>query len=532
MSKSSLTELQFTIAQINPSVGDLDGNLERILSVWKDHDQSSDLIIFSEMVLTGYPPEDLLHNAGFLNSCEEKIEYLIEQSLTKSSAILIGAPYRADGKLYNAALLIENGKLKSIATKHHLPNYGVFDEQRYFASSDTTRGTDFRGLKLGIMICEDMWFPKIATALKKDGADILIAINGSPFETGKHLAREIQARARVQETGIPLIYVNQIGGQDDLVFDGTSFAIGENSKTILTCKSFEEDICPLSCHSERSEESPLLESLLFRAASLGLKDYMRKTGQRKVLIGLSGGIDSALAAAIAVHALGKENVHAIMMPSEFTSQDSLDDAAACAKRLGISYEIVPIKNMVATFIKDQPETTGLAHENLQSRLRGVILMTKSNMTGAMVVTTGNKSEMAMGYATLYGDMCGGYNPLKDMYKTTVYKICDWYNQTHDKKIPYNIITKAPSAELRPNQTDQDFLPPYETLDAILECLIEKDLSISETITKGFDKNTVEKVARLLKIAQYKRHQSAPGPKLTTRAFARERRYPIANGYKG
>ena len=529
---SALENLRFTIAQINPSVGDLDGNLDRILSVWKDNDQSSDLIIFSEMVLTGYPPEDLLHKSAFIDTCEEKIEYLIEQSLTKSSAILIGAPYRIDNKLYNAALMIDNGKLKSVTAKHHLPNYGVFDEKRYFTPSSETKAAEFRGTKLGIMICEDMWFDNIANDLKKQGAEILISVNGSPFEIGKLTARDLQARARVEETNLPLIYVNQIGGQDDLVFDGTSFVLDANGTKILTCKSFEEDVCPLSSHSERSEESPLKEELLFRATSLGLKDYMRKTGQKKVLIGLSGGVDSALAAAIAVDAIGAENIHAVMMPSEFTSQESLDDAALCAKNLGISYEIVPIKNMVATFIKDQPETTGLAHENLQSRLRGVILMTKSNMTGAMVVTTGNKSEMAMGYATLYGDMCGGYNPLKDMYKTTVYKICDWYNQTHDKKIPQNIITKAPSAELRPDQKDQDSLPPYEILDAILECLIEKDLSVSETIEIGFNKDTVEKVARHLKIAQYKRNQSAPGPKLTPRAFARERRYPIANGYKG
>ncbi|MDY0028662.1 MAG: NAD+ synthase [Pseudobdellovibrionaceae bacterium] len=529
---SALEKLRFTLAQINPSVGDLDGNLERIISVWTAQAPHADLVIFPEMVLTGYPPEDLLHKSSFIDACENRIEGLIEKSLSMTSAILIGAPYRIDHKLYNAALLIDNGKLKSVTAKHHLPNYGVFDEKRYFTPSSETKVAEFRGTKLGVMICEDMWFENIANDLKKQGAEILISLNGSPFEIGKLTARELQAHARVNETDLPLIYVNQIGGQDDLVFDGTSFALDAKGTKILTCNSFEEDICQLSCHPEHSEESPLNEELLFRAASLGLKDYMRKTGQKKILIGLSGGVDSALAAAIAVDAIGAENINAVMMPSEFTSQESLDDASLCAKNLGITYEIAPIKNMVETFIKDQPDTTGLAHENLQSRLRGVILMTKSNMTGAMVVTTGNKSEMAMGYATLYGDMCGGYNPLKDMYKVEVYKICDWYNQTHDKKIPQNIITKAPSAELRPDQKDQDSLPPYNILDAILECLIEKDLSVSGTIEKGFDKDTVEKVARLLKIAQYKRNQSAPGPKLTQRAFARERRYPISNGYKG
>jgi len=528
---SALEKLRFTLAQINPTVGDLGGNLERITSVWKEQDSSADLIIFPEMVLTGYPPEDLLHKSTFIDACENKIEGLIEKSLSMTSAILIGAPYRIDHKLYNAALLIDNGKLKSVTAKHHLPNYGVFDEKRYFTPSSETKATDFRGTILGIMICEDMWFENIANDLKKQGAEILISLNGSPFEIGKLTARDLQARARVSETSLPLIYVNQIGGQDDLVFDGSSFALNENGKKILTCKSFEEDIHQLSCHTVCDEESLANEELLFKAASLGLKDYMRKTGQKKILIGLSGGIDSALAAAIAVDAIGADNVHAVMMPSEFTSQESLDDAALCAKNLGITYEIAPIRNMVDTFTKDQPNTTGLAHENLQSRLRGVILMTKSNMTGAMVVTTGNKSEMAMGYATLYGDMCGGYNPLKDMYKVEVYKICNWYNQTHNKKIPENIITKAPSAELRPDQKDQDSLPPYDILDAILECLIEKDLSVSGTTEKGFDKETVEKVAYLLRIAQYKRNQSAPGPKLTPRAFARERRYPISNSFK-
>ncbi len=521
--------MRLTLAQVNPIVGDLDYNLELIDRVWSDHDATSDLIIFPEMVLTGYPPEDLLHKPSFIEDCQKKIEALLDRGTNRSSAILIGAPVMQNGLLYNAALLIDGKTIHKPVTKHHLPNYGVFDEKRYFTAGSPHDPIDFRGTKLGVMVCEDMWFPNIAEHLKENGAQILISLNGSPFETGKQSTRLLQAKFRTAETGLPLIYVNQVGGQDDLVFDGASFALNAQGEVILTCKSFEEDIKSyLSGHLEPSSSS---EELIFKAASLGLKDYMRKTHQKKVLLGLSGGVDSALVAAIAVDALGSENVHTVMMPSDFTSQESLEDAKECAKRLGISYEIVAIKNMVETFTKDQPDTSGLAHENLQSRLRGLVLMTRSNMTGAMVLSTGNKSEMAMGYATLYGDMCGGYNPLKDIYKTQVYKICDWLNKTRGNLIPDNVLTKAPSAELRPNQKDQDSLPPYETLDVILHCLIEQDLGIADTIKVGFDKSTVEKVARLLKIAQYKRNQSPPGPKITPRAFARDRRYPIANGYK-
>ncbi len=522
--------MRFTLAQVNPSVGNLDYNLELINRVWAENDATSDLIIFPEMVLTGYPPEDLLHKQSFLDECQKKIESLLDLEEQRSSAILIGAPIRKDGKLYNAALLIDGKTIHKPITKHHLPNYGVFDEKRYFTAGELHDPIDFRGTKLGVMVCEDMWFSNISGHLKSKGAQILISLNGSPFELGKQSTRLLQAQFRTNETGLPLIYVNQVGGQDDLVFDGASFALNAQGEMILTCKSFEEDIKPHL--SVNDILSPTPEELIFKASSLGLKDYMRKTHQKKVLIGLSGGVDSALVAAIAVDALGHDNVHAVMMPSEFTSHESLHDAADCASRLAISYEIISIKNMVETFVKGQPDTSGLAHENLQSRLRGLTLMTKSNMTGAMVLSTGNKSEMAMGYATLYGDMCGGYNPLKDIYKTQVYKVCDWYNKTYGNLIPENIIAKAPSAELRPDQKDQDSLPPYDILDAILNGLVEQDLGIEDLIATGFDKVTVEKVARLLKTAQYKRSQSPPGPKITPRAFARDRRYPIANGYKG
>lgn len=531
---TALEKLRFTLAQVNPTVGDLDYNLDLILDVWNKHDDISDLIIFPEMVLTGYPPEDLLHKESFLSECKKNIESLITQSQKNKSAILIGAPFYDEEKLYNAALLIDNGHTQ-LVKKHHLPNYGVFDERRYFISGQDSAPLDFRGTKLGVMICEDMWFPNIAANLKSQGAQILIVLNGSPFEIDKQQIRLAQARNRATENHLPLLYINQIGGQDDLVFDGTSFALSENGETLLSCKSFEDDIRTLAqpWHNEHNKETPLPleDSAIFKVATLGLKDYMRKTGQKKVLIGLSGGIDSALVAVIAVEALGAENVHAVMMPSVFTSKESLDDATNQAKRLGITCETVPITDMVENFIKQQPDTCGIAHENLQSRLRGLILMTKSNTTGAMVLTTGNKSEMAMGYATLYGDMCGGYNPLKDIYKTGIYKICTWLNATRDEIIPKNILTKAPSAELRKDQTDQDSLPPYNILDAILDDLIEQDLSIKEIIAKGFDAATVQKVARLLRLTEYKRRQSPPGPKITSRTLSRDRRYPITNGYK-
>lgn len=529
--------MNITLAQINPTVGDPDYNEELIDRVWEEHDSTSDLIVFPELVTTGYPPEDLLDNQGFLDRIDTTVERLTSISKNRRSAILIGTPRRHNGFLYNAALLIECGEMTATIHKHHLPNYGVFDEKRHFIAGPLPKPVEFRGNKLGFLICEDLWFPSAPAHLSQNGADILIAINASPFDIGKQNKRLEQARARIKETGLPIAYVNQVGGQDDLVFDGSSFVMDKQGEIVQNGKSFEEDRLTFNIPLQTGTRVPICPTLcteetIFRAAALGLKDYLRKTGQNDVLIGLSGGIDSALTAAIAVNAIGKEHIHAVMMPSRFTSQESLDDAAQCAKNLGISYEIISISPMLDAFTSTQPDTSGIAHENLQSRLRGLILMTKSNMTGAMVLSTGNKSEMAMGYATLYGDMCGGYNPLKDIYKTQVYKVCTWLNETKNHPIPANILTKAPTAELRANQTDQDSLPPYDLLDAILERLIEQDLSIEDIATSGFDRATVEKSARLLKIAEYKRRQSALGPKITPRAFAKDRRYPVANGYKG
>lgn len=532
--------LRFTIAQINPTVGDISGNVKMIESVWKKHDSESDIIVFPELVVTGYMPEDLLLNGGFIAAAQSAIQSLVTLSASLQSAILVGCPMPDKTSLYNAAYLIEGGKIVSITHKNELPNYGVFDEKRYFTPGVRPEPIDFRDHKIGILICEDMWKPDVAAYLSAKAADLFIVINGSPFEPHKQSIRIQHARARVKQASIPLLYVNQVGGQDDLIYDGASFALNSNGGLFLQCEEFIEEFQTFSFANEATiihPSHPETESL-YQAAMLGLRDYMRKTGQSKILIGMSGGIDSALSAAIAADALGADNVTCILMPSEFTSQQSITDAEDCAKKLGIHHHTIPVTTMVDSFMTLLPETSGLAHENLQARLRGLILMTLSNQTGAMVLTTGNKSEMACGYATLYGDMCGGYNVLKDLYKTQVYNLAHWRNGAKPVNalgndgavINDSILNKAPTAELRPDQKDQDSLPPYDVLDEILMGLIEEDLSPAQLAERGHHPETVAKVARLLKISEYKRRQSAPGANLSPRAFARERRYPIVNGF--
>lgn len=539
-------ELRFTLAQINPSVGDISANFKKICDVWEKFDKSTDLIIFPELALTGYPPQDILHHEEFLEDVRSTIFHLTELSKTRHASILVGAPHSDKSQLFNSGFVISQGEIRHRCDKQKLPNYGVFDEKRYFTEALPSHIFEFNGVKLGILICEDFWFSGPALSLKNQGADILIGMHASPFEKGKIINRHNLAMERFSETKLPIIYVNQVGGQDHLVFDGHSFVVGASGHVTNWLDGFTEDYITLTYNkldfvTERTEldrqvnhntiltQSP--ESLAFRAACLAIRDYLKKTGQKKILIGLSGGVDSALAAAMAVEAVGAHNVHAIMMPSKFTSQQSLDDAAKCANGMGITYEIVPIKEIMESFMVLQPQTSGLALENLQSRLRGVILMTRSNMTGAMVLTTGNKSEMATGYTTLYGDMCGGFNPLRDLYKTEVYRICNWLNTAMPLVIPQSIIDRPPSAELRDNQCDQDSLPPYPLLDHILEQLIEQDRGVEHIVADGYDRLIVEKVSRLLILSEYKRSQSAVGPKLSCRDLKFERRYPIANGYQ-
>lgn len=518
--------LNITIAQLNPTVGDLKGNFEKIRRV-RDENPDSDLIIFPEMISTGYPTDDLVLNEHFMERVEHEVRNLAFE--TTSPALLISTPWPEEDKLYNAALLIHERQILGVIPKKHLPNYGVFDEKRIFTAGELPEPIEFKGTKLGIMTCEDMWFSDVSAHLKKQGAEIIIVPNGSPYQMDIHAMRREQAAARVKETSLPLIYVNQVGGQDELVFDGGSFVMNEKAEVIHELPLFEENICTLK--DEHTNTALDKTEEIYKAVTLGLRDYVQKNDFPGVLIGLSGGIDSALSAAIAVDALGSDKVQCVMMPSPYTSQESLDDAAACAKALGVTLDTIsiePAMNAFQTMLsnsidENKADTT---FENIQSRARGMTLMALSNATGKMVLSTGNKSEMAVGYATLYGDMCGGFNALKDLYKTQVYELAKWRN-TQDEVIPENIITKAPSAELKPNQTDQDTLPSYDVLDDILESLIEKDLAPEDI---DHDQETVLKIWRMLDMAEYKRRQAPPGVKITAKAFGRNRRYPITNGF--
>lgn len=545
--------LHVTLAQLNPIVGDLAYNQKKILHAWSEAPKNNDLIVFSELIVCGYPPEDLVLKPFFMKQIQKAVDDLVKASKNMPGAALIGTPWEIDGKTYNAALLIEDGKILAVRTKHHLPNYGVFDEQRIFSSGPMPEPVEFRNLKLGIMICEDMWFSDVALNLKQKGADILVIPNASPFDSDKTHMRLNYARQRTKETGLPLLYVNQTGGQDELVFDGLSFILTADGQAILQGDAFNEGLYHdtlskndkgrwLTLAKESGAPLDTTESI-YQALLIGLRDYITKNAFPGVLIGLSGGVDSALSAAIAVDALGPEMVRGVMMPSRFTSKDSIEDARNLAENLGIPLDNIPIENPVQAFndiLKPHftSETPSTTFENIQPRTRGLILMALSNATGFMVLSTGNKSEIAVGYATLYGDMCGGFNALKDIYKMQVYELSRWRNENkpqnalgpHGRVIPERSMTKAPTAELRDNQTDQDTLPPYAELDAILKCLIEEDLSIDDIVRRGHKGETVARVWKMLDMAEYKRRQAAPGIKITTRAFGKDRRYPITNHF--
>jgi NAD+ synthase len=549
----SAQNLHITLAQINPTVGDLTGNISKILNVWRAPPESTDIIIFPELALCGYPPEDLVLKPAFLDAVDAAIQGLLNKSTNFKGAALIGCPWRHEEKIYNAEHLIESGKIIATRFKHHLPNYGVFDEMRIFKPGPLPAPVDFKGAKLGIMICEDMWFSDVAAQLKHQGAEILIASNASPYDVRNKQRRYEQARARAVETRLPLLYVNQIGGQDDLVFDGGSFVMDAAGAITKQGKIFEEDIIsfyPPSPSQPSAGSHPLpkgegdprqsrrsgegLESEIYAALCLGLKDYVRKNGFKSVLLGLSGGIDSALTAVIAADALGPNSVHCVMLPSRFTADISLEDAQTLAQNIGCTYKTISIEEPVSAFgnlLKPHlPETApATTFENIQPRTRGVILMALSNASSALLLTTGNKSEMAAGYATLYGDMCGGFNVLKDVYKTQVYALARWRNN-RSPVIPKRILTRAPSAELKESQTDQDTLPPYDVLDDILQGLIEENLDIESIAARGHDPALIKRVWHMLDTAEYKRRQSAPGVKITPRAFGRERRYPITNRF--
>lgn len=552
MTHKNGSKLCITLAQLNPLVGDIAGNLERARKVITSHAEKSDLIIFPELFVCGYPPEDLVLKPSFMDVVEKAV--LQFSKTVTDTHILLPCPRRQDGKIYNAVHMIGDGKILHTRFKYHLPNYGVFDEMRIFSSGPLPEPIPFQGHKLGVMICEDTWFGDVPAHLKAQGADILISLNASPFEIGKVAQRHKICTDRTKETGLPLIYINQIGGQDEVVFDGASFALNENGDAIMQAEEFAEDIITMIWEKsptgnwlcatgelKRRREGP---ELVYQAALLGLRDYVTKNGFPGILLGMSGGIDSALSAALAVDALGPDAVHCVMMPSLYTSQDSLDDAAACCAALGTSLDSIAIHEPVDAFERNLAThftamTPDITHQNIQPRSRGVILMALSNATGKMVLSTGNKSEVATGYATLYGDMCGGFNALKDIYKTTVYAMSEWRNQKKPDHafgpagvvIPDNILTKAPTAELKPGQKDQDSLPPYDALDDILRGLIEQDLDIQAIAARGHDAETVARVSQMVARAEYKRRQSAPGVKISARSFGRERRYPMTNSFR-
>ena len=550
--KKPADRLAITIAQLNPVVGDVVGNTEKARRA-RDQakSQGADLVVYPELFISGYPPEDLVLKPAFQAACRAAVEALARES-AGGPALLIGAPWVNEGKLYNAVALVEDGRISSLRFKVDLPNYGVFDEKRVFVPGPMPGPISFRGVRIGVPICEDIWGPEPVECIYETGGEILLVPNGSPYRRGVVDERLNVAVARVTETSLPLLYVNQVGGQDELVFEGGSFCLQSDGALAAQLGVFREEVVTTRWSRTAAGwrcEGPIAsieegDRADYAACMMGLRDYVEKNGFPGVVLGLSGGIDSALCAALAVDALGAKRVRAVMLPYRYTSEESLADAAFVAKALGIQYDIVPIadavegieKSLAPLFVGKPRDVT---EENIQSRARGVILMAISNKSGAMVVTTGNKSEMSAGYATLYGDMNGGFNPIKDLYKTEVFKLSRLRNSWKPAGalgpdgvvIAENIIVKPPTAELRENQKDQDTLPPYELLDAVLERLVEREMPIAAIVEEGFDLDTVLRIDRMLNLAEYKRRQAAPGVKVTLRNFGRDRRYPIVNKFR-
>ncbi len=544
---------RLSLAQLNPTVGDLSGNAAQARDAWaKAKAEGADMVAFPEMFLTGYQLQDLVGKPAFAADVGRVLAQLA-QECADGPALGIGAPLPGGDKPFNAYFVLQGGKITAQVLKHHLPNYAVFDEQRYYHAGDPSGPVRIGPLRIGIPICEDAWFEDVTETLAETGADILLVPNGSPYHRGKMDTRQAIMVARVIETGLPLVYLNLIGGQDDQVFDGASFVLNPHGVLTHQMPAFEPGLMHVDFEqgAQGWRAVPGPKATLpdpweadYRVMVEALRDYVGKTGFSSVLLGLSGGIDSALVAAIAADALGPDMVRCVMLPSRFTSQTSLEDAADVARRLGTRLDTVPIgpahdtvlDTLAPIFAGTAPDLT---EENIQSRLRGVMLMALSNKFGEMLLTTGNKSEVAVGYATIYGDMAGGYNPIKDLYKTRVFETCRWRNSHHfdwmkgprGVVIAPRVIDKPPSAELRDNQRDDDSLPPYEVLDVILEMLIDKEASVADLVAMGHDRATVKKVEQLIYISEYKRFQSAPGARLTERAFWLDRRYPIANRWR-
>ncbi|HEX7635391.1 MAG TPA: NAD+ synthase [Noviherbaspirillum sp.] len=534
--------VKVAIAQINSAVGDLAGNRAKIADfARRAAAQGADIVLTPELSLAGYPPEDLLLRHSFYAKTAEQFELLMaDLANLKDVHVVVGHPVLQDGRRFNAASVIVNGKLLATYRKHDLPNDTVFDEKRYFASSDQPVVFDVKGVRFGINICEDTWFPHAPARAKEAGAQVLLVPNGSPYHLNKQHQRYDMMRANVSAHGMPIVYGNLVGGQDELVFDGNSFVLDAQGKVCARLKHCVEELRIVEFDGAKPipamiEPDLMIEEQVYKVLVLGVRDYIGKNGFPGVLIGLSGGVDSALTLAVAVDALGADKVRAVMMPSPYTAEISWLDSRDMVKRIGVRYDEIPIldcfnafRNTLAEEFQGLPEDT--TEENIQARIRGTIMMALSNKYGSIVLTTGNKSEMAVGYCTLYGDMAGGFAVIKDIAKTLVYRLCDYRNSVSDM-IPKRILTRAPSAELRPDQTDQDSLPPYDVLDAIMQMYMEENRSIMEILAAGYRKEDVERVTRLIKINEYKRRQAPVGIRVTHRAFGRDWRYPITSKFR-
>ena len=541
------------LAQLSQTVGDLTGNADRMLAVRQAHPHA-DLILFPELQLIGYPPEDLVLKPALQRRAATELERMAAATADGGPAMLVGTIRVRDARLYNVVALLDGGRVVAVREKHELPNYGTFDEKRVFAPGPLPEPVDFRGMRIGLPVCEDIWFPAVCGHLAAAGAEILIAPHGSPFEVEKDdLRRDGVASVRVRETGLPLIFLNRVGGQDELVFDGASFVLNGNGQVAHQLPEWNETVVETvwergdagwTCRPGAIHAQDPAPADAYHAMVVGLRDYVEANRFPGVVLGLSGGIDSALSAAVAVDALGPDRVWCVMMPSRFTGEESLSDAAECARLLGCRLDTIPIRPAMTAFddmLADvfDGRAPDLAEENIQSRIRGLTLMAISNKFGPMLLTTGNKSEMSVGYATIYGDMAGGYSVLKDAYKTAVFDLSRWRNANAPRfglgpqgpVMPDSVIDKPPSAELRDDQKDSDSLPPYDILDPILHGLVEEELSVGEVVARGYDRETVVRIERLLYIAEYKRRQAPPGVKLGRRNFGRDRRYPITNAFR-
>lgn len=551
---ASANRLVIGLAQINCTVGDIAGNCTRLRAARAEAAAfGADLVVFSELFLAGYPPEDLVLKPAFVDACQAACETVAAETADGGPAILVGLPWHEGWHCYNAYALLDKGRIEAVRFKVDLPNYGVFDEKRVFMPGPMPGPVVFKGVRIGIPICEDIWGPDVVECISETGGEILLVPNGSPYWRGKTDERLSIAVARVVESHLPLVYLNQLGGQDELVFDGASFGLNADSSLAFQLPAFQETIAKtvwergpkgFVCAEGPNAKIEEDDEADYAACVLGLRDYVNKNGFPGVVMGLSGGIDSALCAAIAADALGPQRVHCIMLPYRYTSEDSLGDAGDCARALGVRYDILPIAPVIEGFEMVlapifKGTNAGITEENIQSRARGTLLMSVSNKFGSMLVTTGNKSEMSVGYATIYGDMNGGFNPIKDLYKMQVFRLSALRNRwkpegalgPDGEVIPRHILTKPPTAELRENQKDQDSLPPYEMLDSILEGLVEKEMRVADVVALGHDLETVKKIERLLYLAEYKRRQSAPGVKVTKKNFGRDRRYPIVNKFR-